>query len=181
MKTLYICTAILLIAVAGVSAQELENLALEKPATVNGDQGNAHLLTDGKTVSDPYINGATEVMVDLEKEQHINIIKLWHYWADLRIYQNNKIAVSKKKNFSGEETVVFDTDGDDDEYAESAGGKEIIFETIKARYVKGWVGRSNVNEWSHWVELQVFFDEKLFRPVEAKGRLATTWAKMKQQ
>ena len=63
----------------------------------------------------------------------------------------------------------------------SAEGKTITFETVKVRYINGWVGRSNVNEWSHWVELQVFFDHSIATSVKPKGKLSTTWAKMKRQ
>jgi len=181
MKKLCVLTMVFLISVVAIQVQALDNLALGKPVTVNGDEGNAHLLTDGKLESDPYINGATEAMVDLEDEVNINTIKLWHYWADGRTYQNNKIAVSTSQDFAGEETVVFDTDGGDEEYAESAEGKTITFVTIRARYIKGWIGGSSVNEWSHWVELQVFFDPSIATSVKPKGKLATTWAKMKRQ
>ena len=171
---------ILVIVYSATAVDELENLALEMPVTGNGGagQGTYELLTDGKTESDPYLGGPTWVQVDLQEELMIDTIKLWHYWADGRTYHDNKVAVSDKGDFLGEEIVVFDTTEGDEEYPETAEGKTIVFEPITAQYIRAWVGGSTANEWSHWVELQVFFQD-LLKPVSPGEKLPTTWGKIK--
>jgi len=171
---------ILLIVYSTTAIEEFENLAFEMPVTGSGGagQGTYELLTDGKTESDPYLGGPTWVQVDLEEEFLIDTIQLWHYWSDGRTYHDNKVAVSDIGDFLGEETVVFDTTAGDEEYPETAEGKTITFEPVIARYVRAWIGGSTANEWSHWVELQVFFQD-LLKPVSPGEKLPTTWGKIK--
>ena len=79
--------------------------------------------------------------------------------------------------FRGEEFVVFDstTDG---EYPETAEGKTIIFQPTKARYIRAWVDGNTVNQWSHWVEIQAFYDPKA-QPVRTHKKLPVIWGKLK--
>jgi hypothetical protein len=168
--------------VAALSAfgqKEPENLALKKPVTVVGGigQGAADLLTDGITASDPYLGGPTEVQIDFQKTYKVTTIKIWHYWADGRTYHDNKIALSTKSLFQGEETVVFDSKRDG-EYPETAAGKTITFPEVEARYLHAWVGGNTVNQWSHWVEIQAFYIP-VARSVGARGKLAVTWGAVK--
>ena len=162
-------------------SSELENLALHKPATGNNGtgQGNYDLLTDGNTSTDRYLGGRTEVQIDLERIYTLNIIKIWHYWRDGRAYHDNKIAISEKGSFHGEEFVVFDSRVDG-EYPETAIGKKIIFKPTKARYIRAWVDGSTVNKWSHWVELQAFYDPKV-QPVGNRKKLSAIWGKLKSK
>ena len=75
----------MMFAATGAFAQEgLENLAFEKPVTVVGGccefDLDPSMLTDGITVSNPYLGGPQEVQIDFEDTVKINIIKIWHYW-----------------------------------------------------------------------------------------------------
>jgi hypothetical protein len=161
-----------------IAVEEPINLALKKPVTGSGGvgQGAYEMLTDGNTATDPYIGGPTWVQVDLDGSFMIDTVKIWHYYGDGRTYHDNKIALSMKDSFQGEETVVFDSviDG---EYPETAAGKTITFKQIKAKYIRAWLGGNTVNAWSHWVELQAFLVGKL--SVESKGKLPTIWGKIK--
>jgi len=183
-KTMFIIylllVGIFVMAYSVVANDEPENLAFEMPVTGSGGagQGTYELVTDGKTESDPYLGGPSWVQVDLQDEYLIDTIILWHYWTDGRTYHENKVAVSDTGNFIGEETVIFDTTADDEEYPETAEGKTITFEPIIARYVRAWVNGSTANEWNHWVELQVFFQD-LMKPVNPGDKLPTTWGKIK--
>lgn len=172
--------SVLVIAYPAFGGEEPENFALEKPVTGSGGvgQGAYELLTDGNTASDPYIGGPTWVQVDLEEVYKIDTIKLWHYYADGRTYHNNKVALSLKGDFLGEEIVVFDTDENDKEYPETAAGKTITFEPVKAKYIRAWIGGNTVNQWSHWVELQAFFIHPK-QSVKPAGNLSITWGKIK--
>ena len=164
------------------AADEPENLALDKPVTMSGGagQGAAEMLTDGKTESDPYLGGPTWVQVDLEDDLVIDTIKIWHYWDDGRTYHDNKVAVSDKGDFKGEEIVVFDSNDADEEYPETAEGKTITFDPVEVRYIRAWVGGSTANQWSHWVELQAFHLGNN-QSVSPAGALPITWGRVKSQ
>ena len=176
-----------------ISFEGLDNLALEKPAWTNSNpgQGHAGLLTDGNTASDPYLGGPTRVGIDFEKVVQINGIHIWHYWADGRAYNGNIIALSEalgegdvadgdKDNLDqiAGLTTVFNTDADDETYAESAAGYKIVFDTVDARYLHAWVAGSTANQWSHWVEIQAFFNPAL-TSVEPEGKAAAVWGDLK--
>ncbi len=178
---LLLAVGILAIVCPTMGADEPENLAFEMPVTGNGGvgQGAYEMLTDGLTVTDPYIGGPTWVQVDLGDEFVVDTIKLWHFWGDGRTYKDNKVALSKNGNFMGEEVVVFDTNDTDLEYPETAEGKEIKFDPTEAQYIRAWIGGSTANEWSHWVELQAFLVGT--EPVEPMEKLPTTWGRMKTQ
>jgi len=164
-----------------VLSAELENFALHKPATGNDGtgQGNYDLLTDGNTSTDRYLGGPTEVQIDLERVYTLNIIKIWHYWRDGRAYHDNKIAISARGLFRGEEVVVFDSRVDG-EYPETATGKKIVFKPTKARYIRAWVDGNTVNKWSHWVEIQAFYDPEA-QPVGTRKKISAIWGKLKSK
>ena len=170
-----------------------ENLALEKPPFDSGGagQGHAGLLTDGDTASDPYLGGPTRVGVDFEETITVNGIRIWHYWADLRTYEGNIIALSESLGFNDvnnddkdrldeidELTVVYNTNAGDPTYPERADGWMIAFDPIQARYLHAWVGGSNANIWSHWVEIQAFYIPELLS-VDPEGKAAATWGGLK--
>ncbi len=176
-----------------ISFEGLENLALEKPTFINGGagQGHAGLLTDGKTETDPYLGGPTRVGVDFEEVVKVNGIHIWHYWGDGRIYNGNIIALSETLDFDnvndGDKdkldnipgmVTIFNTDADDETYPESEAGYKIIFETVDAQYLHAWVGGSNANQWSHWVEIQAYFNPDLLS-VDPKGKAAAVWGNLK--
>lgn len=173
---------LILVAVTAHAQKAGENLAFKKPVTVVGGvgQGAPELLTDGNTASDPYLGGPTEVQIDFQKVVKINQIKIWHYWADGRTYRDNKIALSKSGVFQGEQVVVFDTTGNDKEYPETKDGKTIPFKGVEARYLHAWVGANTVNQWSHWVEIQAFYEPENL-PVAPRGKLATSWGALKSR
>jgi hypothetical protein len=174
-----LAAGILTIVPPAIVDEEPENLAFEMIVTGSGGigQGTYELLTDGDTASDPYLGGPTWVQIDLQDIFWIDTIKLWHYYADGRTYHDNKVALSEKGNFLGEEVVVFDTNTDDAEYPETAEGKTIKFDAVEARYIRAWVGGSTANEWSHWVELQAFFVGQV--PVRPMQKLPITWGRIK--
>ncbi len=171
---------ILMTALPAMGQDEPENLAFEMTVTMSGGagEGAAEMLTDGSTETNPYLGGPTWVQVDLGDEYSIDTIKLWHYYADGRTYHDNKIALSNKGNFIGEEIVIFDTNADDEEYPETAEGKTITFDPVKAQYIRAWVGGSTANQWSHWVELQAFLIGPP-HPVRPREKLTSTWGKIK--
>ena len=176
-----------------ISFEGLENLAFEKPTWINGGagQGHAGLLTDGNTASDPYLGGPTRVGVDFEDVVQINGIHIWHYWADGRTYTGNIIALSEGRSFDeiadgdkdkldkiADLVTIFNTNGDDDTYAESEAGYKLVFETVNAQYLHAWLAGSDANQWSHWVEIQAYFNPDLLS-VDPEGKAAAVWGSLK--
>lgn len=51
-------------------------------------------ITDGSTATSPYNEGGTFRIVDLGFTEHINSIKIWHYWGDGRTYNDHVVSVS---------------------------------------------------------------------------------------
>jgi hypothetical protein len=74
------------------------NVALGKTSTVNGHSATS-TLTDGDTTSTSYYSdGATTLsnaIVDLGQLYTISQVKIWHYYADGRTYNNTKTEVSQ--------------------------------------------------------------------------------------
>ena len=169
---------------------EIENLAFEKPVWTDGGigQGEPKLLTDGNTKSESYLGGPRVVEIDFEDPIEINTIRIWQFWADGRTYLNRKIAFDTKSGekggFKGKEIVVFNTikaeKGKDKDEKETAEGRLITFDTIKAQYLRAWAGENTVNEWSHWVEIQAFLDPDLMQVTRA-NKLTTSWGQIKNR
>ncbi len=176
-----------------ISFEGLENLAFEKPVWTNGGIGQGHpeLLTDGNTESDPYLGGPTRVGIDFEEVVLINGVHIWHFWLTNPIYEGNIIALSEALHFddlADEDkdrldeiegiTTVFNTNAGDETYPETEAGKKIVFEPIEAQYLHAWLAGNNVNQWSHWVEIQAFYNPALLS-VNPEGKAAAVWGDLK--
>jgi prepilin-type N-terminal cleavage/methylation domain-containing protein len=113
------------------------------------------VITNGITTSTPYHDtgtGLQSVTVDLGSTQNVSAVKVWHYYADARIYNATKTEVSTDNvNW----TTVFDSAASGT-YAESATGKTTSFSTRPVRYIRDWLNGSNVNPSDHWVEIQAY-------------------------
>lgn len=73
-----------------------ENIAWGKNVTVNGTTFSNSVVTDG-TVNSSYIypgTGTKTAQIDLGYIEHIDSIKIWHYYPDGRTYNNNVTEVS---------------------------------------------------------------------------------------
>ncbi len=141
---------------------ELQNVALGK--TVTGV--NPNLDTSSSVVTDGNHQAATGasaynfyeighdvaqnpenpyyIQVDLEDTYPVEKVNMWRYYDDERIYFDTIVFVSEDENFTTED-IVYNSDADnffgfgagtDEEYAESAEGKEITFEPRNARYIR---------------------------------------------
>jgi hypothetical protein len=91
------------------------------------------------------------VQVDLGAVKKIAEIRVWHYHADERTYNNTKTEVSKD-GVAWE--TVFDS-ATKGTYKETATGHRISFDTKEVRYVRDWVNGSDKNQSNHWVEIQI--------------------------
>ncbi|MFD2329614.1 hypothetical protein ACFSR7_10205 [Cohnella sp. GCM10020058] len=158
--------------------QKPDRGAFEHPAVVNAAAGktptsgsfvnNAAYATDGATGDKNLYAGLDQglqyLQLDLGASYAVNRVKLWRFY-DNRIYKDIIVQMSTTADFSSGVTTVFNNDannsagkgaGTDAEYAETAAGKEIVFNSVTARYVRIWSNGSSVNAWNHYVETQVF-------------------------
>ncbi len=144
----------------GKTLTEAANLALGKPVTASFSEasaGSLDLVTDGKI--DRHLgHGGGEaqwVQVDLGKVEEIALVRIWHYWRDGRAYRGNRVAVSSSGDFTGEETVVFDshTGG---MYPETEGGQLFVFGPVGARYIRNWLVDNTNNPSCQWIEIEAY-------------------------
>lgn len=128
------------------------NVALNKEATGgNGLYNNKTALNDGDKISEEghYTGvggeGLQWAQIDFGRSYDVNKVKVWHYYADGRIVHDLVIQLSNDPTFATGVTTVFNNDrnnsaglgaGSDTEYAETADGKTIHFNTVNARYVR---------------------------------------------
>lgn len=82
-----------------------ENIAFNKPVNLyynnNGSFSTGYrrgILTDGLNSTSPYdggYGGEGHIILDLGFIEHVNSIKVWHYWGDHRTYYDHKMYVSE--------------------------------------------------------------------------------------
>lgn len=129
---------------------------------------NPLFITDGNSDGQQFTGagrGPQWILFDLGENQVLSGVRIWHYFADARTYHDVVVQLSTASDFSSAVTTVFNNDADnssglgpgtDAEYAESAGGKSVLFDPVSARYLRFWVNGSDVNEWNHYSEVEVY-------------------------
>lgn len=145
------------------------NIALGKIPTSGSFIQNAARATDGLAGDSSQFTGLDKglqwMQLDLGGEYKIGRVKLWHYFAESRTYNDVIVQISDTPDFSGNVTTVFNNDADnsaghgagsDLEYKESADGKEITFAPVEGRYIRFWSNGSKSNAWNHYVEAKVY-------------------------
>ncbi|MGG3926983.1 hypothetical protein ABET51_13380 [Metabacillus fastidiosus] len=147
----------------------VKNIALGKVPTSGSFIQNSGRITDGQTNDTAQYTGLDKglqwMQLDLGGIYNIDRVRLWHYFGDHRIYKDVIVQLSNNADFSSGVTTVFNNDSDnsagfgigsDLEYRETVDGKEIIFDPVKARYVRFWSNGSLQNVWNHYVEAEIF-------------------------
>jgi GH18 family chitinase len=148
------------------------NLASGLSATTNGAFSfnyPASGITDGDLDSSHYTGtggGVPQwIKLDLGQTYSLNKIKVWHYFADSRIYHDVIIQVSNDPNFLVGVTTVFNNDannslgqgiGSNSEYVESSAGKDITFSAGNARYIRLWTNGNTVSDGNEYVEVEAY-------------------------
>ena len=150
-----------------------ENIALNKPVTGSEEDpitGTLEMIVDGnKEASDgsmielgPFEQWA---QIELEEEHSIYAIVLWHFHKTPRVYFDVVVQVSDDPDFATEVTTVFNNDidnslgmgaGSDMHYVETAEGKLVDAKGVKGRYVRLYSQGNNQNDYSHYVEVEVY-------------------------
>ena len=147
----------------------MTNLALGKTPTGGNTLTNSSYATDGVSGNSNNYTGLNAglqwMQLDLGAAYNLSSVKLWHYYADGRTYNDVIVMLSNTADFSSGVTRVFNNDtnnssglgaGTDAAYAETSSGKTISFSPISARYVRLYTNGSLVNTWNHYVEAQVY-------------------------
>lgn len=153
--------------------QGVQNIALNKPVTGSEEEpiiGTLEMVVDDdKEAMDGSVVelGPFEqwVQVDLEQEYDIYAIVFWHYHKTPRVYFDVIAQVSNDPDFVMDVTTVFNNDmdnslglgvGSDMHYVETAEGKLVDAKGVKGRYVRLYSQGNNQNDYSHYVEVQVY-------------------------
>ena len=148
------------------------NVALHKPVTSSEPMpimGELSMIVDGD-------KEATEgsvvelgpfkhwVIIDLEQERDIYAVVVWHYHKTPTVYFDVVVQVSPDPEFINA-TTIFNNDSDntlglgvgtDMNYIETAEGKLIDAKGIRGRYVRLWTQSNNQNDYSHYIEVEVY-------------------------
>ena len=151
----------------------VKNLALNKPVTCSEMDpfiGTLDMLVDGDkdaTEGSVIELGPFEqwVVIDLQEENELYAIVLWHYHKAARVYKDVVVQVSNDPEFITDVTTLFNNDmdnslklgvGADQHYIDKSEGKLIDAKGTKARYVKLWSQGNNSNDNSHYIEVEVY-------------------------
>ncbi len=151
-------------------AASASNLAGNILPTAQMAWKNLSYATDGIISTSNYADssigsGLQYIQINLGSTCLIDSVKLWHYFGDARRYRDVIVQVSNDPSFSNGVTTVYSNDsnnsaglgaGSDSEYSETSAGKEIDFPAVNAQYVRLYSNGSNVNNFNHYTEVQVF-------------------------
>ena len=149
------------------------NISKGKPVTASEMDpilGSIDMITDGdKDAADGSVVelGPFEqwVVIDLEEEKEIYAVLFWHYHKSPRVYFDVVVQVSNDPEFVSGVTTLFNNDidnslnlgvGTDMHYIDKNEGKLVDGKGTKARYVKLYSQGNNQNDYSHYIEVEVF-------------------------
>lgn len=149
------------------------NLALNKPVTSSEPEpitGELEMLVDGD-------KEATEgsvielgpfkqwVQIDLGSSNDIYAVVAWHYHKTPRVYFDVVAQVCDDQDFVTDVKTIFNNDmdnslgfgvGQDRHYVETAEGKLIDAKGVKGRFVRLYSQANNQNDYSHYIEVEVY-------------------------
>ncbi len=155
----------------------VKKLSLDKPVIssemdpISGDLG---MLVDGDkeaTEGSVIELGPFEqwVQIDLgdgeEVEYELYAIVFWHYHKTARVYFDVVVQVSNDEEFITGVTTLYNNDldnslglgvGRDQHYIDKAEGKLVDAKGTKARYVRLYSQGNNQNDYTHYIEVEVF-------------------------
>ncbi len=135
--------------------------------------GELTLITDGdKDTGEGYfvelLDGLQWVQIDLEKSATLHAICVWHFHSQKRAYNDVVIQISDDSEFKTGVTTIYNNDydgsanlgkGSDSPYVESRFGLIADAGGTKGRYVRLYSNGNTSNEFSHYIEVEVFGTE----------------------
>ena len=145
------------------------NLVRGQSPTSSGALFSAQYIADGSTTVSQMGAagfGPQWIRFDLGRTAAVTGVKVWHYYGSAdRVYNDVIVQISNVADFSSGVTTVFNNDADsssgqgagtDAVYTETAAGKNITFAPVNGRYVRLWSNGSNMNQWNHYTEVEVW-------------------------
>ena len=130
-------------------------LVLVTDGDADGADGNFVELMPGKQW----------VQIDLEAPANLYKIVVWHYHKMGQAYIDVVVQVSDDPEFKTGVTTLWNSDhdessamgkGSDPAYVETASGRVIDANGLKARYVRLWSNGNTSNDMNHYCEVEVF-------------------------
>ena len=151
----------------------VKNLAADKPVTsseMDPISGSLDMIVDGDkeaTEGSVVELGPYEqwVVIDLEDEYELYAIVFWHFHKQPRVYKDVVVQVSNDPEFITDVKTLFSNDADnslgqgvgaDKHYIDKHEGKLVDAKGTKARYVKLWSQANNQNDYTHYIEVEVY-------------------------
>jgi len=151
----------------------VQNIALNKPVTASEEEpimGTLAMVVDGdKEASDGSVIELGPfgqwVQIDLGQTSDIYAIVAWHYHKSPRVYFDIVVQISDDPGFETGVTTVFNNDMDNSlkmgaganpHYVETAEGRLIDAKGIRGRYVRLYSQGNNQNDYSNYIEVEVF-------------------------
>ena len=156
-----------------LAPEDVKNLALNKPVTsseMDPIMGTLDMIVNGdKEGSDASVVelGPFEqwVVIDLEDEYELYAVVFWHFHNTPRVYKDVVVQVSNDPDFVSDVTTLFNNDtdnslglgaGTDQHYIDKHEGKLVDAKGTKARYVKLYSQANNQNDYTHYIEVEVY-------------------------
>lgn len=139
----------------GTNAYMVTESSNPRPNLAKGATAPNAMLTDGVITTAPYYQSPTglqSVTVNLGAVRDVSAVRVWHYFADSRLYAATKTEVSQDGTTW---TTLFDS-AVSGTYAESANGRTYTVPSGRAQYIRDWLNGSTVNTGNHWVEIQAY-------------------------
>ncbi len=150
-----------------------KNVALGKPTFSTDNEptiGSAEKVTDGrKEERDNHLfelqPGLQSITVDLCDSYHIYAVLLWHNTRYMRVYYDVIVQLADDRDFVTNVKTLFNNDidnsagfgiGEDMHYVETHEGKLIDAKGIKARYVRLYSNGNSINNFNHYIEVEVY-------------------------
>lgn len=152
---------------------DVKNLAMNKSVTsseMDPINGTLDMIVDGDkeaTEGSVVELGPFEqwVVIDLEQEYELYAIVFWHYHKQPRVYKDVVLQLSNDPEFITDVITLFNNDmdnsldmgiGPDKHYIDKHEGKLVDAKGTRARYVKLWSQSNNQNDYSHYIEAEVW-------------------------
>lgn len=156
-----------------LAPEGVKNLALNKPVTSSEMEpftGTLDMIVDGdKEATDGSVVELGPfkqwVQIDLEGEYELYAIVYWHYHKTARVYFDVVVQVSNDKDFVTDVTTLFNNDldnslglgvGQDMHYIDKSEGKLVDARGTKSRYVRLYSQGNNQNDYTHYIEVEVY-------------------------
>lgn len=156
-----------------LAPQGVKNLALNKPVAGSETEpitGNLSMIVDGDKEA---MEGSVVelgpfkqwIQIDLEAEYELYAIVFWHFHKTPRVYHDVVVQISNDPEFITDVKTLFNNDtdnslgmgvGTDKHYIDKAEGKLVDAKGFRARYVRLYSQGNNQNDYSHYIEVEVF-------------------------